>query len=457
MAHAITLSPQMGPAVLAHLSKCAELPKFGCIAGQAVASAIDDLFGAGGGIYNDIDVFVPVSTPAKARTPQHASPLVPRGEFAFAESTSYGGAVHRHLEMVQTYRIEHVAYEGLVNKVYYQMPREASRMADNTWRVIQGFDINAVRVGVDLRSHQLVWDANYQQFLDTRELRIAACYTPLHTLLRLLKKAQELPGAAVDVETAARICTMLHSEHLFRQLRWRRLTSVVFGTRYARLADGLNSSWAPYFDKSDAWFHRADEGSPWKEGAGDETSVDSKALYQMRPRGELDADDQRFARTLGIESVVTLPAQVYRQRDAQRTGKVVSLGLPDAPSVCADADSPRTSLFAQARGADYYEALSEAETRELEGLLRTHSCAPLTVGMSGREQLDFLRAVNEAISRLPASCPVSSSSFRNALERHEGPVDVARLEAVVRQDFEVAGAPAPRPELLPADDDELPF
>lgn len=441
MSSVISLRPEMGETILAHLGKLAKLPKFGVVAGQAVASAIEDLWGAGGGVYNDLDVFIP-STGKFTKPGSKANTMPTRGEAKSTTHTGYGGSVQRHLELVQTYRIEEVRYAGLINRVYFRLPDVQDRRADDhAQRVISGFDINAVRVGIDLRTRKLVWDAHYEQFLANRELRIAACYTPAHTLVRLLKKAQELPDVTVDVETAARITAMLQTESLYRTLNSAKLVSYLFGDKFTRLAMSHESQWQAYYQLDDAWFHQATATGGWRPGSGDETSLDAKLLRRMTPRGELDAADQEFARGLGTVSVVALPSQVYRQRDTRRNGFVSMLAEPEVPEGYEHTHLPH---YADVRGADYFDGIADEEKLEALRSFTQSFWGPFTMGWSGAEQLAFDADLQELETRLGAP------DARDILlwAAHDAkPMNIRTLEALSKARMDHQRKPAHRCEV----------
>ncbi len=455
MPQQIILKPEMGEAILTHLGKKCELPKFGVVAGQAVASAIDDLWGKGGGVYNDIDVFVP-SSGKVLKIDAKASATAARAKPKLVSKTNsgYGGSVYRHLEMVQTYRIEQVRYLGLVNKVYFQLPNNfVRRLDDHARRIIEGFDINAVRVGVDVRTKRLTWDAHFEQFLHNRELRIAACYTPVHSLIRLLKKARELSDVMVDVETAARITGMLLSDSVFATLKSQRLVSVVFGDKFLRLAKTLKSEWEPYCRLDAAWFFKQYESGGWQQGYGDESTYDVKELHQMGMRGAIDKADEAFARQLELLSVVALPTQVYRDRDRRTNCQVSVLSLSGLPRKTRKSFLPDYALM---RGGDYFEGMSEHfhangdVTRyplELETFLDNSRWAPLTFGWQAERQLRFSQQLEELESTLGIP---DSKAFMAGLQLPRQVVDfetarqhVLKELAAQRQRAHTASVPVP--------------
>jgi hypothetical protein len=397
MQNQIRLRPEMGEAILEHLRKRAPLPKYGVLAGQAVASAIDDLWGRGGGVYNDLDVFIPCEEKHVSAGRDRVIRMATRVRAVPVAEQDYEGVIQRHLELLKTYQITGVSYDGLVNKVFFTLPKNVMRVADHTRRVIAGFDINAVRVGINLANGQLVWDNYYEQFLRTRELRLVAAYTPAHSFIRLLKKAQELPEVTVNLEVAARITAMLQTESLFEELSGTRLASFFFGDKMSETARQHQSEWAPYYRMDDVWFHKPGEALGWRPGAGDELAIDAKMLYRLTPRGQLDAPDEAFARKVGTISVLVLPDQVYRQHEVKRKDHVSVLMVPEVPEYL---DKSFVAHFARARGADYFEGVltpdglaEHAQAQALSSLtvVADRDLAAFMVGCTYKEQLEMVQ------------------------------------------------------------------
>jgi hypothetical protein len=411
MSKTFELRADMGEILLNHLSQTTELPRFGVLAGQAVASAIDDLWGAGGGVYNDFDVFLPSSIviPNKCDVSTLAHRVKP-----IAMTRQYGGATHRHLELVQTYRIELVQYTGIINRIYFRLPGGEMRCGNHARRIISGFDINAVRVGIDIATKELVWDAHYEQFLRTRELRIAACYTPAHTLIRLLKKSQELANVSLDLETAARITAMLQTDQLFEELNTSRTAAYFFGEKFATLAKSFSGQMLPYYELTDAWFHRQHSRSEWRSGCGDETTADAWMLHGLTARGGLDKLDEDFATEMGALSVVALPSHVYRQRDTRTTGFSYLTTAPALPPALP-AES-HLDNFAKVRGADYFDALStsDEDIKVLLAFLDHEQKSSETMGWTAAEQLLFAKGLS-ALSKNSGSEQLLSAELVGAL------------------------------------------
>lgn len=387
------LHPSLGSEVLAHLRRMAELPLSGVVAGQAVASAIDDLWGPGGGVYNDIDVFIPV-VPGSMRGTKAAEPptrFTPR----YVETADYG-AMQRFLRSVGTYQLETTVRRELVNRVYISLAGEL-RMADHGLRVISSFDLNCCRVAVDIRSGRLTWDHHYEAYLRTRQLRIVTVHTPAHTFLRLLKKRQELPGVSVDLEAAAQICFVTEDAVLRPELRARGAASYVFGEKYRSLAAALEPQWSPYYELDAAWLHLQsddpDEGGRlWKEGAGDETSLDAVSLHTLRPRGFDQNPYVDAARQLGPASVVLLPSRIYAERDAYRCAMVNGTRFPVAAS---REPGSRLEAYSMARGYDYLKASAAvADWVSLNEFLARPS-GEMTYGMTAAQQHEVAQRLRQ--------------------------------------------------------------
>lgn len=239
----------MGPLILNRLREFGDLPRSGIVAGQAIDSAITDLFGPGGGVYNDVDIFR--HAPRERLRSTKAEHLTYRSRAIM----KHPGGAHDDdydpreilMELIQTYSIKSVSRQGMLNLIYCRMAD--GFMADRLTAddVISGFDINSTRVAIDLADGQLVWDQAYAEFLKSRELRICMMHTPWHTFLRLLKKHRELPDTYLNREAAAQACVgVAQSESVGKLLRKHDI-SLRFGGKFHQLAESLSSEWSPYF------------------------------------------------------------------------------------------------------------------------------------------------------------------------------------------------------------------
>lgn len=193
------LLPTMGSAVLTHLSDLSGLDfsaETGVVAGQAVASAVEDLFFNGvGGVYNDIDLFQPGAASALLQL----SSRLPRARIStehILEHEAVGDYAGVRLGAYARYVVQSSRRDALLNRVqvaYRQKEQQA-------YLLISAFDLNCTQVGVDLATRELVWTSEYARFLQTRQLEISAYHSPFHTAIRFLRKLAALPNAYGDTE-----------------------------------------------------------------------------------------------------------------------------------------------------------------------------------------------------------------------------------------------------------------
>lgn len=227
MTHLSIITPDMGERVLKTLGRCGSLPSFGIIAGQAVASAIDEVLGLATPVYNDIDVFMSTEEwralwPSdierfEAREPWYQRPDGGRDQHAlFASRVSYmdeptldSDDYTRKLSVAQRelYSIGQTRTEGKLNFVRVEwsdsvmrqasdmqaseVPMTAIRGCEMNW-LTKVFDMNCTQAAVDLATGQLHVSNQFEKFIRSRQLQVVTGFTPVHSLLRYLKKRDEL-------------------------------------------------------------------------------------------------------------------------------------------------------------------------------------------------------------------------------------------------------------------------
>lgn len=282
MAKTIELRPEMGGVVLEHLRQFGNLPEKGILAGQAVDSALTDLFGQGGGVYNDLDIFRQCTTAHASKMQlRKASKTAFRGELNVAwksdEEDNYE-ALHFVMDLIKTYSIASVSRRDMLNFVNCSMADGYMGNSLTTAHVIEGFDLNCTRVGVDLATGLLHWDKHYEAFRRSRQLKIVMMHTPWHTFLRLIRKAQELPDVYVDLDAAAEACVSIAHSKKLNSLLHSREVSMAFGEKLLKQAEQYQSVWSPYFELNT--FEASVSGGP------------AATLGKLSPRGQASAEVQ---------------------------------------------------------------------------------------------------------------------------------------------------------------------
>jgi hypothetical protein len=188
-----TLGNHLVPEILAHLRKMSPLPERGILGGQAVASAILDLYYGGGGVYNDIDIFLLASEDKLTELKDPAR--IAEDALRLGLPIAVIDEDYRQLGLSDSaIKIAGCDEDGLLNTIWCD-PAESELLPG---RLVYGFDLNAVEVALDIEHQELTWSKAFERFLETRELEITSLATPYRTLLRYFKKRYELKAFGQD-------------------------------------------------------------------------------------------------------------------------------------------------------------------------------------------------------------------------------------------------------------------
>jgi hypothetical protein len=183
------------------------LPKSGIIAGQAVASAVYDIVGLStSGPYNDLDIYCekPYSQDIDTSEFEGRPFSPPKVSTRMADkaggdwSSSFDG-IFEPLERMG-YSVQHCSYDPENEKHNYIVIdySDNTPTKDAVKVVVDAFDINCCKIGIDLDKKEVYWSPEFEQFLDHREIRIDNYCTAAHSLVRAIKKSKELDFASFD-------------------------------------------------------------------------------------------------------------------------------------------------------------------------------------------------------------------------------------------------------------------
>lgn len=312
--HALELTRDMGRAVIDHLSALGPLPRSGYLAGQAVSSAVFQLFaddGEGLVVYNDLDVF----HSATARDLDIAE-----WKQRTLSTVGYQGCSiqlddyqHMGFEVTGSYDVVGSHREGLVNHVSYTRLGSGLRRAEAPLlTLIKAFDLNVTQVGVDLESGALIWSSEFEEFCRTRQLLISNVQTPHHTAMRWFKKLHELPGLFGNDEAAMELVTLMSftkglkgSQRMIEKgnLRWR------FGAKNAGMYACYERQLAPYFALVE----------------------DDDDIFHLNPTGMPDADLVAIAKRYPTRTIPLMMNTLRAPRRAPAAAKVASIIFDDLP------------------------------------------------------------------------------------------------------------------------------
>ena len=260
MKKGILLHPSMGQHIINHLSQLAPLPAKGVLAGQAVASAIMDLYARGGGVYNDLDVFQALETAQELEAFKAAQTKKYRvGTVEFARPDLHYNTYERLMFVTarDCYKVLSSRKDGLLNTVLYDLYSYRPGLYGKAANLISCFDLNCTRAAVDLENKQLVWTREFEYFINTYQLQVTALQTPFHTAIRFANKLRQMPAIYGDVALSMEIIAAAHTRLDRREQTDRDTSSHVrslFGRVHAGAFETNEGVLAPYFELEDTGY-----------------------------------------------------------------------------------------------------------------------------------------------------------------------------------------------------------
>ena len=168
------------------------LPQSGFIAGGSIANLIWEEVSGNKAVINDIDVFLFDGILEKL--------VQDKSQTLYEHSTKediwyedYNGIAFMTKEK-DFYSITESTKDDMFNYIKYKSNSPEPRV------VIDSFDINCTAVGYSIDNDEYYWTDEFEKFLKTGELRITNVKTPSHTVLRIIKKADELNATLTEFE-----------------------------------------------------------------------------------------------------------------------------------------------------------------------------------------------------------------------------------------------------------------
>lgn len=216
-------APDLGVRVLKALERLTPLPTTGIVAGQSVASAIDEVLGICAPIYNDVDVFAPAEegTALERELEEKRARLHLNGALVYASANGLFNDEYSdmlHIGRRSHYQIKRTSRKGALNAIEvfwhetwrYQRDGKHEQAMD----LISVFDINSTQAAVDLDTRRLAVTPQFRHYFSARQLQLATMFTPFQSLLRLIKKSKELPICYVDLDQSLRMAhaNILHGQ-----------------------------------------------------------------------------------------------------------------------------------------------------------------------------------------------------------------------------------------------------
>lgn len=365
----IVLHADMGSDILKRLSEFTKLPEVGYVAGQSVASAVSELFGDGRAVvYNDVDVF-------RQQTPAEFNAVMERihsGETEFKRKTlktcefSTTSFVQGYrflgISSESRYRVLHTSRDGMLNEV------QCWFNSHDAYQFLETFDMNCVQVGVNLETRKLFWTPKFDNFCQTRQIEIAKLHTPAHTLIRYLKKREELQGIYGNdtrmLEMVAAACDYRDPTE-----KGNKAYNMAFGEPFREKLRHVEHLVTPYFDIKDM-------------------DIDGYKVYYLKPRHQVDS---RLQVKSDLEMIHMLPVKSHALQEKHTAAKASRYQY-----LAETADETSFTRASWIRSGSLYVQgnVTPAQMRQMDKLIEEHHIGPWLKADTLIEQwnrFDFIR------------------------------------------------------------------
>lgn len=167
------------------------LPLHGFVAGGSIANIVWEMVSGNKAVVNDVDIFIFEGLENVLDKDKKSLFNYEEKETKYFED--YNGMNFNNYTK-DFYSIIETERDGIFNVIKYK-----SNTSDPSL-IIKSFDINATRIGYDIDNDKLYWTSEFEDFLNTGELKITNLMTPSHTSIRIVKKSQELKAKLNEFE-----------------------------------------------------------------------------------------------------------------------------------------------------------------------------------------------------------------------------------------------------------------
>jgi len=169
------------------------LPQKGFLAGGSLANTIWELHSGNPAIVNDIDIFLFEGKIDNQEEISREDSLYRFKEEDVRYYEDYTGMCWNSYTK-DFYTITSSEKKGIFNEIGYKAS------TDEQGIILNSFDINATRVGYSIEEDKFYITKDFEDFLNTGELKICNIQTPSHTAIRIAKKSKELNAKLDELE-----------------------------------------------------------------------------------------------------------------------------------------------------------------------------------------------------------------------------------------------------------------
>ena len=264
-------------------TKETNFPKHGVIAGGSLGNLIWEQVSGNVAVVNDIDIFI-FDREVNAENVYGDSTKTTDNKKVFYRSLEkiyykdYTGLCEGSRTR-DFYLIERTENSGLFNYVYYSATSEKPEL------IIDSFDINCTQVGYDIESDRFFWTKEFEQFLKDGKLKLTNLGSPHHSVIRILKKRDELNASLDPIEVKIAAYTVSRPLH--------GVTRRYFSDKYFNVYEKYQEELSKYFKIS----KETEISSLIKESKGVDVGIYT-LIATINPsevftNGELDDDSRQ--------------------------------------------------------------------------------------------------------------------------------------------------------------------
>ena len=169
------------------------LPERGFLAGGSLANTIWELHSGNAAIVNDIDIFLFEGKIERQDEICKDESLYRFKEEAVKYYEDYTGMCWNSYTR-DFYTITSAESNGIFNEIGYKAS------TDDNSIILKSFDLNCTRIGYSIELDKFYWTPEFEDFLNTGEIKISNIQTPAHTAIRMAKKSKELNAKLDELE-----------------------------------------------------------------------------------------------------------------------------------------------------------------------------------------------------------------------------------------------------------------
>jgi hypothetical protein len=170
-----------------YLRKNYTLPNSGILAGGSLANLIWEYTSGNKAIINDIDIFI------FEKKIELSDTYVTRTDNGIVkkEGLVIENFTHPYEDMIKLnkdsfYQITSTDQIDYINYIYYDSNKEG------ILNIINAFDFNCTQIGYDLKTNEILWTQEFEEFIKIKKILCTNLQSPVHSIVRLPKKCEEL-------------------------------------------------------------------------------------------------------------------------------------------------------------------------------------------------------------------------------------------------------------------------